>query len=311
MLLATDRLSKQYDRTLALNNVSLQIRQGEVYGLIGPNGAGKTTLLRLLAAADEPTTGKIFLGGQLLQYGEYQPVLKRRLGFLPDDYPLYDDLTVEGYLDYMARLYFLGHPLRSQRLQTVLAQVQLESKRKSLIKTLSRGMRQRLSLAQSILHQPDVLLMDEPVSGLDPLARSQFRQIVKQLQAEGMTIVISSHILSDLEDFCSAIGIMEQGRLVESAVLSELYDRRGSQILQIRVLDPMDDWLSIITQQAGVRSVEGLPPDQAQVEFVGDAAARAHLLRSLLAAGLTITDFHQTQENLESIFLKMDYQRTS
>lgn len=311
MLLATDRLSKQYDRTLALDNVSLQIRQGEVYGLIGPNGAGKTTLLRLLAAADEPTTGKIFLAGKPLRYGEYQPDLKRRLGFLPDDYPLYDDLTVEGYLDYMARLYFLRDPERSQRLQMVIAQVELESKRQSLIKTLSRGMRQRLSLAQSILHQPDLLLMDEPVSGLDPLARSQFRKIIKQLQAEGMTIVISSHILSDLEDFCSAIGIMEQGRLVESAVLSELYDRRGSQALQIRMLAPPQDWLTIVQQQAGVQSVELTQPDQIKVAFVGDAQARADLLRSLLAAGLTITDFHQTQENLEDIFLKMDYQRTS
>ena len=130
---------------------------------------------------------------------------------------------MRDYLDYMARLYFLKEPDRSARIQEILVLVQLESKARSLINMLSRGMKQRLSLAQSILHRPALLLMDEPVSGLDPLARSQFRTIIKDLQASGMTIVISSHILSDLEDFCTSIGVMEQGRLVESAVLSDLY----------------------------------------------------------------------------------------
>ncbi|MEB3294370.1 MAG: ABC transporter ATP-binding protein [Synechococcales bacterium] len=268
MLLATDRLSKQYDRTLALDHVSLQVRQGEVYGLIGPNGAGKTTLLRLLALADEPTTGKIFLAGQPLRYSDPKPHLKRRLGFLPDNYPLYDDLTVEGYLDYMARLYSLRNPVRSQRLQTVMTQVQLEDKRHSLIKTLSRGMRQRLSLAQAILHQPDLLLMDEPVSGLDPLARSQFRRIVKQLQAEGMTIII-------------------------------------------QVWEPPDHWVSLIHQQAGVRSIEVRPSNTLRVEFVGNPTARAKLLQALVNNGLKIINFHQEQENLESIFLTLGSQNTA
>jgi ABC-2 type transport system ATP-binding protein len=312
MLLNTVALSKQFDRHLALDSVNLQVREGEVYGLIGPNGAGKTTLLRLLALADEPTTGAIFLDGAALRYGEHLPTQKRRLGFLPDDYPLYEDLSVQDYLDYMARLYFLQEPDRSARIQEVLALVQLESKSRSLINTLSRGMKQRLSLAQSILHRPALLLMDEPVSGLDPLARSQFRTIIKQLQASGMTIVISSHILSDLEDFCSAIGVMEQGRLVESAVLSDLYQRLSLQHLMISVVDQVDRLREFLSQRETVSAIETTDsPTTLKVIFAGDDSARSALLRDAIALELPITDFHVTQENLESIFLKMDYQRTA
>jgi ABC-2 type transport system ATP-binding protein len=312
MLLTTYALSKQFDRHLALDAVNLQIREGEVYGLIGPNGAGKTTLLRLLALADEPTTGAIVFNGVTLRYGEHLPDQKRRLGFLPDDYPLYEDLTVRDYLDYMARLYFLKEPDRSARIQDVLALVQLESKARSLINTLSRGMKQRLSLAQSILHRPALLLMDEPVSGLDPLARSQFRTIVKQLQASGMTIVISSHILSDLEDFCSAIGVMEQGRLVESAVLSDLYQRLSSQHLMISVVEQVERLREFLVGRSDISSIESTDlPMQLKVVFTGDAPARSQLLRDAIALEIAITDFHVTQENLESIFLKMDYQRTA
>lgn len=312
MLLSTVALSKRFDRHLALDSVNLQVREGEVYGLIGPNGAGKTTLLRLLALADEPTTGEVFLDGALLRYGEYLPQQKRRLGYLPDDYPLYEDLSVRDYLDYMARLYFLKEPDRSARIQEILALVQLESKARSLINTLSRGMKQRLSLAQSILHRPALLLMDEPVSGLDPLARSQFRTIIKDLQASGMTIVISSHILSDLEDFCTSIGVMEQGRLVESAVLSDLYQRLSRQHLMISVVDQVGRLREFLSNRAEVSAIEVTDSSTTlKVLFTGDAAARSKLLRDAIGLGLDITDFHVTQENLESIFLKMDYQRTA
>jgi ABC-2 type transport system ATP-binding protein len=311
MLLTTQNLGKQFDRHLALDDVSLEIRQGDVYGLIGPNGAGKTTLLRLLALADEPTLGKVFLDGQRLVYGEHLPDQKRRIGFLPDNYPLYDDMLVGQYLDYMARLYFQVEPQRSARITEVLGIVQLESKRNSRIGTLSRGMRQRLSLAQSIVHKPDLLLMDEPVSGLDPLARSQFRQIVKRLQADGMTIIISSHILSDLENFCSAIGVMEQGRLVESAVMADLYDRLSEQHLTIAVLEHRDRLQSVLAAQSQITDIVVVNDRTVKATFAGTDGDRAQLLQTLLAAELAVTDFHVVQEDLESIFLKMDYQRTS
>ncbi len=311
MLLTTQNLGKQFDRHLALDDVSLEIRRGDVYGLIGPNGAGKTTLLRLLALADEPTLGKVFLDGQRLVYGEHLPDQKRRIGFLPDNYPLYDDMLVWQYLDYMARLYFQVEPQRSARISEVLGIVELESKRNAVIGTLSRGMKQRLSLAQSIVHKPDLLLMDEPVSGLDPLARSQFRQIVKRLQADGMTIIISSHILSDLENFCTAIGVMEQGRLVESAVLADLYDRLSVQHLTISVLDQCDRLQSLLAEQPQITDIVVVNDRTVKATFAGGDGDRAQLLQTLLAAELAVTDFHVVQEDLESIFLKMDYQRTS
>jgi ABC-2 type transport system ATP-binding protein len=311
MLLTTQNLGKQFDRHLALDDVSLEIRRGDVYGLIGPNGAGKTTLLRLLALADEPTLGKVFLDGQRLVYGEHLPDQKRRIGFLPDNYPLYDDMLVWQYLDYMARLYFQVEPQRSARISEVLGIVELESKRNAVIGTLSRGMKQRLSLAQSIVHKPDLLLMDEPVSGLDPLARSQFRQIVKRLQADGMTIIISSHILTDLENFCTAIGVMEQGRLVESAVLADLYDRLSAQHLTISVLDQCDRLQSLLAEQPQITDIVVVNDRMVKATFAGGDGDRAQLLQMLLAAELAVTDFHVVQEDLESIFLKMDYQRTS
>jgi ABC-2 type transport system ATP-binding protein len=311
MFLQTQHLSKQFDRQLALDNVNLDIRQGEVYGLIGPNGAGKTTLLRLLSLADEPTIGKIFLDTKPVIYGQHLPEQKRRLGFLPDNYPLYDDMKVWQYLDYMARLYFMVEPERQSRIREVLALVQLESKHDSLIGTLSRGMRQRLSLAQAILHKPDLLMMDEPVSGLDPLARSQFREIVKRLQADGMTIIISSHILSDLENFCSAIGVMEQGRLVESAVLEDLYNRLSTQHLTISVLENVEALRSLLSANPQISQIENDGDRTIKAIFAGEDRDRARLLQALLQAGIPITDFHITQEDLESIFLKMDYQRTS
>jgi ABC-2 type transport system ATP-binding protein len=311
IFLQTHNLGKQFDSHLALDGVSLEVRQGEVYGLIGPNGAGKTTLLRLLSLIDEPTIGKVFLDGQPLIYGQHLPEQKRRLGFLPDDYPLYDDMKVMDFLDYMARLYFLVDPARSARIDEVLGLVQLESKRESMIGTLSRGMRQRLSLAQAIIHRPDLLMMDEPVSGLDPLARSQFREIIKGLQAEGMTIIISSHILSDLENFCSAIGVMEQGRLVESAVLSDLYDRLSTQHLIISVLDHLERLRSLLGNYPQVSCVEVRGERSVRAEFSGTEVEGARLLQVLVNAEIPVTAFHVTQENLESIFLKMDYQRTA
>ncbi|MBE9030917.1 ABC transporter ATP-binding protein [filamentous cyanobacterium LEGE 11480] len=311
MFLETQHLGKQFERQLALDDVNLQIRQGDVYGLIGPNGAGKTTLLRVLALADEPTLGKVWFDGQPLVYGRHLPAQKQRIGFLPDDYPLYNEMLVWHYLDYMARLYLMQEPQRADRINQVLELVQLESKRDSRIGTLSRGMRQRLSLAQAIIHQPDLLLMDEPVSGLDPLARSQFRQIVKRLQAEGMTIIISSHILSDLEDFCSAVGVMEQGRLVESALLSDLYDRLSVRRLSISVLDELARLQALLAQQGQIQAIEVVDDTTLQATFSGNDGDRLALLKTLMEAGVAITDFHVTQENLESIFLKMDYQRTA
>lgn len=308
----TTGLTKQFERHVAVNDVDLEIQMGEVYGLIGPNGAGKTTLIRMLAAAEEPTTGEIYINGDRLLRDHSNPTLKRRLGYLPDDYPLYEDLTVWDYLDYFARLYRLREPRRTQRLHEVLELIQLGNKRNSMISTLSRGMKQRLSLARTIIHEPILLLLDEPVSGLDPIARMQFREIIKALREAGMTILISSHVLSDLAELCTSVGIMELGFLVESASLQTLYKRLARQQIFISTLGNIDVLVREIKNYPFVEEWEVIhSKNSVRVNFSGTQEETAELLRSLISTGIPLTDFHCTQEDLETIFLKLGHKQAS
>ncbi|MEG4047704.1 ABC transporter ATP-binding protein [Microcoleus sp. Pol17_C1] len=313
LAIETRGLTKQFDRHIAVNDIDLQVAAGEVCGLIGPNGAGKTTLLRMLAAAEEPTIGEIYINGDRLLRDQSHPILKQRIGFLPDDFPLYDDLTVWDYLDYFARLYNLQQPRRRERINSVLELVQLTNKRNSLISTLSRGMKQRLSLGRTIIHEPLLLLLDEPVSGLDPIARMQFREIIKVLQEVGMTVVISSHVLSDLAELCTWVGIMELGYLVESAPLQELYKRLSRQQIFMSVLgNKLEALTSALKNFPWVENWAIIPEtQQVCVDFSGSPEDAANLLRELVAANIPLTEFHCTQEDLETIFLKMGHKQAS
>ena len=310
--IATYGLTKRFEGHIAVNDIDLRIKSGEVFGLIGPNGAGKTTLIRMLAAAEQPTKGEIYINGDRLLRDDSNPILKKRLGYLPDDFPLYDDLVVWDYLEYFARLYNIKPSIRRRRLYEVLELVQLESKRKSIISTLSRGMKQRLSLARTIIHEPILLLLDEPVSGLDPLARQQFRQIIKVLQEAGMTILISSHVLSDLAELCTSVGIMELGFLVESASLKELYQRLARQQIIIGTLGKMEILQQNLRKNSFVDTWETIPKsNRLKVNFTGGESDCADLLRSLVLADIPLTEFHPTQEDLETIFLKLGHQQAS
>lgn len=308
----TTGLTKQFERHVAVNDVDLEIQMGEVYGLIGPNGAGKTTLIRMLATAEEPSTGEIYINGERLLRDKSNPSLKRRLGYLPDDYPLYEDLTVWDYLDYFARLYRLREPRRTQRLHEVLELIQLGNKRNSMISTLSRGMKQRLSLARTIIHEPILLLLDEPVSGLDPIARMQFREIIKALREAGMTILISSHVLSDLAELCTSVGIMELGFLVESASLQTLYQRLARQQIFISTLGKIDVLVSELKNNPLIEEWEVIhSQNTVRVNFSGTEEDCVGLLRSLVNANIPLTNFHSKQEDLESIFLKLGHKQAS
>jgi len=308
----TRGLTKRFDRKIAVDSIDLTIAPGQVYGLIGPNGAGKTTLIRMLAAVEEPTIGEILIDGERLDNRDRRAKLKQRIGFLPDDFPVYDNLNVWDYLDYFARLYGLRNQRLRTRLYEVLDFVQLLPQRHSSIATLSRGMKQRLSLARTIIHEPILLLLDEPVSGLDPIARLEFRNLIRILQGAGMTVLISSHVLSDLAELCTAIGIMELGQLVASDPIDDLYARFSRQTLNIATLDRLDDLQAIV--QADRRAIAWeLHPTTRRivVEFQGNETDCADLLQTIARAGIPITEFRRDRETLEQIFLKLGHQQAS
>src|SRR5438093_253756 len=219
-MIEVHHLRKEYDQTVALENLHLEVPEGEVYGLIGPNGAGKTTLIRILATLLEPTYGQVRIAG--IDVLEEPLRVHPLIGYMSDFFSLYENMLVWEYLDHFARCYRIPAQRRSRLIAEVLQLVSLEVRRDAEIKALSRGMRQRLCFAKTLLHEPQVLLLDEPASGLDPAGRIEFRELLKQLHEMGRTILISSHILTEMADFCTSIGILEEGRLLASGRVTEI-----------------------------------------------------------------------------------------
>lgn len=227
-----ESVHKEFGRFTAIHRLDLEVQAGEIYGLIGPNGAGKTTVIRMACGLLAPTSGHVSVMG--LDVQRHAEAAQQYIGYLSDVYALYEDLTAWEYLDYFAHAYRMPPHEIAPRIKEVIRLVGLEVKEHELTKGLSRGMRQRLGLARAILHRPKLLLLDEPASGLDPKARVELRNVLVSLRAEGTTIVISSHILNELDGFCTMIGIMERGTLIRSESVSSLTKREGNR-RQVRI----------------------------------------------------------------------------
>jgi len=297
-LLAIEHLRVDFPEVIAVNDLSLTVEAGDVCGLIGPNGAGKTTTMRAVSGLQECTRGSVKVGGHEL--AREPDELKRRLGFMPDFCPTYDQLTASEFLDHFARAYDV--PNRAQRIKECLELTWLTEKTDSLCEELSRGMKQRLVLAKTLLPDPQVLLLDEPASGLDPLGRMELRKILLQLRDAGKAVLISSHILTELSGFCNSAAIMERGKLVTFGTISELGQKMNRRKMSVKWRADGEKALEIL-KSANVKNLEATG-NGATFDFDGETDALDKLLKTLVVQGVRISEWRGAGDDLEQIFLQ-------
>ncbi len=294
----------------ALENLNLTLEAGDVFGFIGPNGAGKTTTIKILATLLRPTSGTAVVCGHDVVQDPF--AVRRSIGYMPDFFGVYDDIKVWEYLDFFAAAYKLPRNSRSSVIAGVLDLTDLKTKKEAYVETLSRGMKQRLCLAKTLLHDPPVLLLDEPASGLDPRARIEIRELLKELQTMGKTIIVSSHILPEMEEFCNKVGIIEKGHLIVSGEVKEIRQSvRGSMNVELRVAGDEELATAVLKRLSGVSLnpaessavTAGLEP----IRFVysGTPGSEHQVLTSLVTAGVKVLSFYSPATDLEEIFMKV------
>ena len=292
---------KDYGGFTAVKELNLAIGAGETFGFIGPNGAGKSTTIRFLATLLKASRGDGTVNGYSVT-GDPMNV-RRSVGYMPDNFGVYDGMKVWEFLDFFAVAYGIGKSGRSQIITKVLELLDLGHKRDDFVNGLSRGMKQRLCLAKTLVHDPPVLILDEPASGLDPRARLEVKALLKELRNMGKTILISSHILTELADCCTSIGIIERGEMLMSGPIDEVYRKiRGSRQVEIRFTDSMDIGLSVIRSSAGSRNVL-IDGNKVVVDFELDEEGLATVLSELIANRVGICSFHEKEPTLEDVFM--------
>jgi ABC-2 type transport system ATP-binding protein len=307
-------VSKTYGKRKAVDHLSLTIQPGEVYGFVGPNGAGKTSTIRMIAGLLQPSGGEILVGGYPVS-SEKEAVLGQ-IGYMPDYFGVYPDLKVWEYLDFFAACYRIAENRRPGLVAELLELVDLTQRSDDLVDRLSRGMKQRLSLARALLHDPQVLLLDEPASGLDPRARVEIRELLVEMARMGKTVFFSTHILADVAEICTRVGIIEEGRLVAQGSLEELHLQiMPSRQVEVTVLGEYEQARALLAGHAGMTAPEVLvmngPGEGANggrarliFEFNGDDTALSGLLRDLVQAGVPVLHFSEDQRDLEEVFLR-------
>ena len=307
-MIETVNLTKKYGDFIALDNLNLSIEEGTCFGFIGPNGAGKTTTIKILATLLKPTWGEARIDGKVVGYQNH--LIRPLIGYVPDFMGAYQDMTVSEYLEFFAACYGVPSAKRDRTISEVLALTDLTHKTESEVNGLSRGMQQRLAVARVLIHDPKVLLMDEPSSGLDPRARIEMRELLKELRRIGKTILISSHILSELADLCNAVGVIEQGKLAFAGALSDLRARAEvGKIVQIGVEARAEDAATLLRGVRGVSKVELVADDGSKrldVELVPNAEISAsELAARLLAQGFRLTRLAPEEISLETAFMRL------
>lgn len=300
-MIRTEKLSKKYGKANALIDLDLHIEQGRVFGFIGPNGAGKSTTMMILSTLLAPTSGAAYVGGYNVL--THPKEVRQSIGYMPDFFGVYDNLKTTEYLDFYAGAYNIPSPKRARLFFDLLELVNLTNKADDYVDSLSRGMKQRLGLARCLIHNPDVLILDEPASGLDPRARIEMREILKELKGMKKTVMISSHILPELAELCDEIGVIERGRLIANANVDEMaIGQKGIHVLEIRVLEKEEEAKRVLEKLPYVKQVN-FKQGHFRVLFTGAEEEQANLLRTLLEKEIPVSHFANTKENLEDVFL--------
>ena len=311
-IVRTSGLVKRYPGTVAVAGLDLDIDEGEIFGLVGPNGAGKTTTLRILATLLRPTAGEAEVAG--ISVTKNPDAARRVLGFMPDVFGVYDDMKVWEYLDFFARCYGIPAARRRGMIGDLLDLVDLGDKRNAYVQGLSRGMQQRLCLAHTLVHDPQVLLLDEPASGLDPRARVELRELLRELRSLGKTILISSHILPELEELCTSVAIVDHGRVLAQGRVTDIERRlRAGAVLRVKLLaddagyEAARTWFA---EQPFVASASLNHDGTLEIGFRGDDQATTRLLAAAVGAGLPVMTFARAASDLEELFLQVTAQDT-
>jgi len=307
-MVETINLTKKYGELVALNNLNMSIAEGDCYGFIGPNGAGKTTTIKILATLLKPTWGEARIDGKVIGY--QNPQIRPIIGYVPDFMGAYQDMVVSEYLEFFAACYDIHGRQRERVVRDVLELTDLSYKVNAEVNGLSRGMSQRLSIARVLLHDPKLLLLDEPASGLDPRARIEIRELLKELRRMGKTILISSHILHELSELCNTVGIIEQGQLVFSGPVSEIMAKASmGQVVHIVVEDRVEQAAQLLAQVKGITQVDITQHNgQPRIDVTIDPQSGlmvSELPSRLIAQGFRLASMQQEQLNLETAFMRL------
>lgn len=302
-MLYIEDLTKNYGAFTAVNNLTLHIPEGDLFGFVGPNGAGKTTTIRIVCGLLRASAGKVRIGDTAVEAGSRN--MKRLIGYVPDFFGVYDNLKVREYMDFYGSMYGMGHRDIAKLTDDLLELVNLTDKKEFYVDTLSRGMKQRLCVARALLHNPKLLILDEPSSGLDPGARVEMKELLKNLHSMGKTIVISSHILSELSEMCSSIGIMNRGQLVTAGRIEDIMQQlSGGNRINVRISSDMESAVRFLKEQAGV-TVDSVRENDVLISYDGSDEEICALIGGLVQGGIILTDFHREEGSLESLFMQL------
>ena len=302
-MLRIENLYKKYDSVLALDGLNMEIHKGELYGFVGPNGAGKTTTIRIISGLLKPTRGQVWIDG--IPVNKDIKTLKSKIGYIPDFFGVYDNLTVMEYLEFYASAYGIYGKDSTKRAYEVLEQVELYRLGNRFVDELSRGMQQRLCLARAMIHCPQLLIMDEPASGLDPGARKVFKNVLKNLCRDGYTVLVSSHILSELADMCTNVGIINQGKMILQGEMEDImYSIDSANPIVITIYQNMGAALELLKCHPLVNRIS-IDKNRISILFSGSREEEALLMKELIDAGIMLSSFAREHNSLESVFFHL------